>query len=590
MPRHAAAQAGPDVPGRGAAPVNFVLAYLAGILTIASPCILPVLPFVLTRAGQPFRSSILPMLLGMALAFAGVASLAAVAGNWAIALNSHGRSIALGFVALFGLALLFPALATRLSAPLTALGERLARVAGADGRTDLRPASSALLGVATGLLWTPCAGPVLGLILAGAALGGPSLKTALLVFAYAAGAATALAAVLLLGNRLLARALRPAAAIEPLRRGLGVAVVASSLAIAFGLDTSVLTRLSAPTTAAIEQRLIDLAAPSMPGLVTTAQAQPAAKPLFGARQWLDREPISAESARGKVVLVNFWTYSCINCLRSLPYVRAWAEKYKEQGLVVVGVHTPEFAFEKDPNNVRKAVAALGVTYPVAIDNDYAVWRAFSNHAWPARYFIDAQGRTRHHEFGEGDYAASEKVIQSLLAEAGGKVEPGVAKVSAEGAQGAPDFANLRSPETYLGHARSNGFASPGGIRADALATYEAATAPRLNQWSLSGSWTVAGEFAASQQAGGRINHRFHARDLHLVMGRAPGSPPVRFRVTIDGAAPGSAHGADIDAEGYGAIADERLYQLVRQDGPVKARDFSIEFLDPGARAYAFTFG
>jgi thiol-disulfide isomerase/thioredoxin len=491
---------------------------------------------------------------------------------------------------LFGLALLFPALATRLAAPLTTLGEKLTHVAGAEGRSDLRPAFSALLGVATGLLWTPCAGPVLGLILAGAALGGPSLSTVLLLFTYSAGAATALAAVLLLGNRLLAQARRPIAAIEPLRRGLGLAVVASSLAIALGFDTSVLTRLSAPTTAAIEQRLLDLAAPRMPELVTSALAQPAAKPLFGARQWLDREPIAAESVRGKVVLVNFWTYSCINCLRSLPYIRAWAEKYRDQGLVVVGVHTPEFAFEKDPANVRKAVAALGVTYPVVIDNDYAVWRAFSNQAWPARYFIDAQGRTRHHEFGEGNYAASEKVIQSLLAEAGSKVEPGTARVSGEGAQGAPDFANLRSPETYLGHARTNGFASPGGIRADAPATYEAATSPRLNQWSLSGTWTVAGEFAVSQQAGGRINHRFHARDLHLVMGRQPGSPPIRFRVTIDGAAPGSAHGSDIDAEGYGTISDERLYQLVRQDDAVKARNFSIEFLDPGARAYAFTFG
>jgi cytochrome c biogenesis protein CcdA/peroxiredoxin len=570
--------------------VNFVLAYLAGVLTIASPCILPVLPFVLTRAGQPFRAGTLPMLLGMALAFAGVASLAAVAGNWAIALNSHGRTVALGLIALFGLALLFPTLATRLATPLTALGEKLARLAGANGRNDLRPASSALLGVATGLLWTPCAGPVLGLILAGAALGGPSVTTALLLFSYAAGAATALAAVLLLGNRLLARARRPAALLEPVRRGLGVAVLASTIAIAFGLDTSVLTRLSAPTTAAIEQRLLEIAMPAAPSLVATAQAQPASKPLFGARQWLDREPIAAESVRGKVVLVNFWTYSCINCLRSLPYVRAWAEKYRDQGLVVIGVHTPEFAFEKDPNNVRKAAAALGVSYPVVIDNDYAVWRAFSNRAWPARYFIDAQGRTRHHEFGEGDYAASEKVIQSLPAEAGGKVESGIAKVSGEGAQGAPDFANLRSPETYLGHARTNGFASPGGIRADAPANYEAATSPRLNQWSLSGNWTVAGEFAASQQAGGRINHRFHARDLHLVMGRLPGSPPVRFRVTIDGAAPGSAHGADIDAEGYGTIGDERLYQLVRQDGPVKPRNFTIELLDPGARAYAFTFG
>lgn len=576
----------------------FVLAYLAGVLTILSPCILPVLPFVLARADQPFRRSGLPMLVGMALAFAAVASLAAVAGGWAVELNRHGRSVALALIALFGLALLFPALATRLAAPFVALGAKLSRSADEQAAAGSSFGSSVLLGVATGLLWAPCAGPVLGLILAGAALGGPSVETSLLLLAYAAGAATSLALALLFGGRVFAMMKRSLGLGDNLRRVLGAAVLAGVAAISLGVDTGLLTRISSTGTTAVEQRLIDLLNPRMTGqaagnaaLVTPARAEerPAA-PLFGATQWLNTPPLTQESIKGKVVLVNFWTYSCINCLRSLPYVRAWAEKYKDRGLVVIGVHTPEFAFEKDLGNVRKATVSLGVDYPVAIDNNYAIWRSFDNQAWPARYFIDAKGRTRHHEFGEGDFAASERVIQQLLAEAGNTVEPGTAKVVADGVQGAADLANLRSPETYLGYSRARGFASPGGARQDVPSQYSAAAKLRLSQWSLSGIWTVAGEYAALNQAGGRIVHRFHARDLHLVLGPAPDGKPVRFRVTIDGAAPGSAHGTDIDADGMGTVTAERLYQLVRQDGPVTERNFEIEFLDPGVRAYAFTFG
>lgn len=573
------------------------LAYLAGVLTIVSPCILPVLPFVLAQADRPFRRSGLPMLVGMALAFAAVASLAAFAGGWAIELNRHARTLALGLIALFGLALVFPALSARLTAPLVALGARLSR--SADERAARNPGfgSSALLGVATGLLWAPCAGPVLGLILAGAALGGPSLVTSGLLLAYASGAATSLALALVFGGRVFAAMKRSLGIGEGLRRGLGAAVLASVAAISLGLDTGLLARISSVGTSAIEHRLIDLldpaasgAAGTAGGLVTPARAETKPAPLFGATQWLNTEPLTSESIKGKVVLVNFWTYSCINCLRSLPYIRAWAEKYKDRGLVVIGVHTPEFAFEKDLGNVRKAVAALGVGYPVAIDNNYAIWRSFNNQAWPARYFIDAKGRTRHQEFGEGGYAESERLIQSLLAEAGNAVAADTAKVVADGVQGAADPANLRSPETYIGYAQARGFVSPGGAREDVPNQYNAAARLRLNQWSLSGIWTVAGEYAALNQAGGRIIHRFHARDLHLVLGPSPDGKPVRFRVTIDGAAPGSAHGTDIDSEGRGTVTAERLYQLVRQDGPVTERNFEIEFLDPGVRAYAFTFG
>ncbi len=357
----------------------FVLAYLAGVLTIVSPCILPVLPFVLARVDQPFARNGLPMLVGMAFAFAAVASLAAFAGGWAIELNHHGRTVALVLIALFGLTLLFPALSARLTAPLVALGERLSR--STDERAAIKGStffSSSLLGIATGLLWAPCAGPVLGLILAGAALGGPSIETSLLLLAYAAGAATSLAAALLFGGRLLRMMKRSLGFGERLRRVLGAGILASVIAIALGFDTGLLTQISSVGTISIEQRLIELLRPasSTAALVTPvpAETNPAAPPLYGATQWLNTAPLTSESVKGKVVLVNFWTYSCINCLRSLPYVRAWAEKYKNQGLVVIGVHTPEFAFEKDIGNVRKAAAALGVTYPIAIDNDYAVWR------------------------------------------------------------------------------------------------------------------------------------------------------------------------------------------------------------------------
>lgn len=571
-----------------------ILAYLAGVLTIVSPCILPVVPFVLARADQPFRRTALPLLAGMAVTFALVASLAAFAGGWAIEANRVGRGIALALTGLFGLALLLPSLATQLSTPLVRLGERLSR--SANERAGM--GGSALLGVATGLLWAPCAGPVLGLILAGAALSGPSVQTTLLLLAYASGAATSLAAAVLFGGRLLQGMKRALGLGDGLRRILGASVLASVLAIAFGLDTGLLTRVAAPSTVAVEQRLVDLlqtsrlnAANAMPVAASPVKQEAQAVPLFGATQWLNSPPLTTDSVKGKVVLVNFWTYSCINCLRSLPHVRAWAERYKDRGLVVVGVHTPEFAFEKDPANVGKAIVDLGIRHPVAIDNDFAIWRAFRNQAWPALYFIGADGRLHHHTYGEGDYTDSEKVIQKLLAEAnGGPVSDAIAAVEGMGAEAAPDQDNLRSGETYIGYAKAGNFVSPGGIKKDQPHLYGPAPALPVNYWDLAGTWTVGNEFATLAEPGGRIAHRFHARDLHVVL--APSSPdhPVRFRITIDGKPPGADHGADVNAEGWGILRAERLYQLVRQQGPVTDRTFAIEFFDAGVRAYAFTFG
>ena len=644
----------------------FLLAYIGGVLTILSPCILPVLPFVFARADQPFLRRGLPLLLGMAATFAVIATLAAVGGGWAVQANEYGRYAAIALLALFGVTLLFPELSDRLTRPLVALGGRLSESADRNEHAgSVWP--SLLLGVATGLLWAPCAGPVLGLILTGAALQGANVHTTLLLLAYAAGAATSLALALLVGGRVFAAMKRSLGAGEWIRRGLGAAVLVAVVAIALGLDTGFLTQISLANTASLEQSLVDRFhpaggrvdatpsssvvmagggammmsgnAPTMamnadpagkggaepPSSVVTPgggammsanaptmamNANPAAMmkaapsagaaenlpvegmlpPLSGAVQWLNSPPLTAESLKGKVVLVDFWTYSCINCLRSIPYVRAWAEKYKDQGLVVIGVHAPEFPFEKNIDNVKNAVARLKIDYPVAIDNDYAIWRAFNNEYWPADYFIDAEGRIRHHYFGEGDYAESEKVIQQLLAEAGkGNLPANVVSVSATGAEAASDEADVKSPETYIGYMRAENFASPGGAVSDAAHDYSVADL-KLNDWGLAGAWTVGAQYATLDKKDGAISYRFHARDLHLVLGPGADGAPVHFRVTIDGAAPGESHGADVDANGEGVVTENRLYQLVRQTGPIVDRTFTIEFLDPDVQAYAFTFG
>jgi len=577
--------------------ILFLLSYLGGALTIVSPCILPVLPFVFARADQPFLRSGLPLLIGMALTFAGVATLAAVGGGWAVQANSYGRVAALVILACFGLLLLFPALADRVTRPLVALGSRLSQSATAGQSAASTFAASLLLGVATGLLWAPCAGPVLGLVLTGAALQGASAQTTLLLLAYAAGAATSLALALLVGGRVFAAMKRSLGISEWVRRALGAVVLVAVAAIALGLDTGLLTRLSLSGTASVEQSLLDRFHPrkTMPSAaVTEGMALPVEgmmPPLSGATGWINSPPLTREALKGKVVLIDFWTYSCINCLRTLPYVRAWAEKYKAQGLVVIGVHAPEFAFEKDPANVRAAVKELGVTYPVALDNDRAIWRGFSNQYWPAHYFIDGQGRIRHHQFGEGGYGASERVIQRLLAENGNGIgDMSVVKVAASGVGAAASGQGGRSPETYIGYSRAKNFASLGGAVPNATHDYVLPTLTAPNAWGLAGNWTVGGEQASANAAGSRIAYRFRGRDLHLVLGPTVAGKPVRFRVTIDGKAPGGDHGVDAGADGAGTVTDQRLYQLVRQAGPVRDRTFEIQFLDPGVQAFAFTFG
>ncbi len=600
-----------------------ILVFLGGVLTILSPCILPVLPFVFARSEQKFLTNGLPMLAGMAVTFAAIATLAAVGGSWAVRVNQYGRVFALVLLTVFAVTLLSTRLADWLARPFVALGNRLAQ-SNPEAASRVTLLNSLLLGVATGLLWAPCAGPILGLILTGAAISGPNARTTLLLFAYAAGAATSLAVALLAGGRVFAFLKKSLGTGEWIRRGLGVAVLVAVVAIVFGWDSSVLTRLSLNGTNSLEQSLIDKIHPQSAGApggsmmamtnstmamsntkaAGNAMMMSAAKPagnlpvegeipsFAGATLWLNSPPLTPQSLRGKVVVVDFWTYSCINCLRALPYVESWYEKYKDHGLVVIGVHAPEFAFEKDPNNVRRAVADLKITYPVALDNDYAIWQAFNNQYWPAHYFIDATGHIRAHHFGEGNYDESEQTIRTLLTEAGqsGLPPPGMGGAKPAGIEAAPDEAHDQSPETYVGYRRADNFASPGGFAQDQAHLYSAPAALKLNQWALSGSWNVDAEKAVLGASGGKIEFRFYARDLHLVLGPGSNGKPVRFRVTLDGAAPAASHGADTDSSGAGSIDRQRLYQLIRQSGEVGEHVFSIEFLDPGVQAYSFTFG
>lgn len=313
--------------------------------------------------------------------------------------------------------------------------------------------------------------------------------------------------------------------------------------------------------------------------------------LDGAIQWINSPPLATPALHGKVVLIDFWTYTCINWRRTLPYVRAWAENYKDHGLIVIGVHTPEFGFEKNLDNVHSAMNSLAIGYPVAVDSNYRIWRAFSNQYWPAIYIADAQGRIRYHQFGEGAYEETERVIRQLLTEAGNAALPKqLVALDPSGFEAAADWATLKSPESYIGYEQAQSFASPGGATQDKPHVYAAPALLRLNEWALVGDWTIGSEYAALNRAPGRIAYRFHARDVNLIMGPSAHGTPIRFRVLIDGKPPGPAHGIDVNEQGDGLLSEPRMYQLIRQPGPIADRLFEIEFVGAGAEAFDFTFG
>ena len=367
-----------------------------------------------------------------------------------------------------------------------------------------------------------------------------------------------------------------------IRRALGVVVLMGVVAITIGRDTNLLTKFSFVNTAAAKEH--------RPARAPALGDEGSMPDLGGAVGWLNSAPLSSKSLRGKVVLVDFWTYSCINSLRELPYVKSWAAKYKDAGLVVIGVHAPEFGFEKERANVENAVRELKVVYPVPIDSDHRIWQAFNNEYWPADYFIDAKGRIRYHHFGEGEYVESERVIQELLKENGATgLDERTVSISAEGVE-APPSGDEQSPETYVGYRRAERFVSPGRLAHDSQKAYIPPATPSLNQWGLSGSWNVGPESAVLQAEPGKIVFRFHARDLHMVLGPAKDGKPVRFKVKLDGNAPGADCGIDSAPDGNGEVREPRLYQLIRQKGQVKDRTFEIEFLDPGVQAFSFTFG
>ncbi len=562
----------------------FLLAYLGGVLTILSPCVLPVLPFVFARSERSFYRSGLPILVGMAATFTVLASLAAVGGAWLVEVNQYGRYAAMLLLLLLGLALIFPAWSERMMRPFVALGGSLQQRADQQGSVT----GSLLLGVAVGFLWAPCAGPILGLLLAGAALNGANLYSASLLLAFAAGAASSLAVALLASGRVITWLKRSFGVEEWVRRALGVAAVASVIVIALGWDTRFLARFTSANTTATEQKLIEhLAQRSDKAEAGEARMAP---PMTGATHWLNSPPLTDAMLRGKVVLVDFWTYSCINCLRTLPYLKAWDDKYRDKGLVIIGVHAPEFVFEKDLQNVEKAVQEFGIRYPVALDNRYAIWNAYENRYWPAHYLIDAQGRIRDQHFGEGAYQETEQMIQTLLMEAHRDLvlSREFVQVQGEGATAAATEID-RSPETYVGYARQQNLASPEEVHNDVAARYSVPPVLKLDQWALSGTWRVGSESALLKAPGGSISFRFHGRDLHLVLGAKNGKP-LRYRVTLDGEPPGKDHGVDTDEQGNGVIREQRLYQLVRQSAGTGERTFRIEFLDPEVEAFAFTFG
>ncbi len=562
----------------------FLLAYLGGVLTILSPCVLPVLPFVFARSERSFHRSGLPILIGMATTFTVLASLAALGGAWLVEVNQYGRYAAMLLLLLLGLALIFPAWAERMMRPFVALGGSLQQRAEQQGSVK----GSLLLGVAVGFLWAPCAGPILGLLLAGAALNGANLYSASLLLAFAAGAASSLAVALLASGRVITWLKRSFGVEEWVRRVLGIAAVASVVVIALGWDTRFLAQFTSANTTVAEQQLIErLAQRSDTGGAEDARMAP---PMTGATHWLNSPPLNDAMLRGKVVLVDFWTYSCINCLRTLPYLKAWDDKYRAKGLVIIGVHAPEFVFEKDLQNVEQAVSELGIKYPVALDNRYAIWNAYENRYWPAHYLIDAQGRIRDQHFGEGAYQETEQMIQTLLMEARRDLALSgeFVRVQGEGATAAAAETE-RSPETYVGYARQQNLASPETVRNDVSAMYSAPPMLKLDQWALSGTWRIGSESALLKASGGSISFRFHGRDLHLVLGAKNGKP-LRYRVTLDGVSPGKDHGVDTDEQGNGVIREQRLYQLVRQSAGTAERTFRIEFLDADVEAFAFTFG
>ena len=565
------------------------IGFVAGVVTAISPCVLPVLPILL--AGGAAGRKPLRIVAGLVASFSVFTLFAAwILGELGLPQDLL-RNLAIAFLFVLAATLLVPRAALLIERPLAAFSRfRPGNVGG-----------GFFFGATLGLVFVPCAGPVLATVTVIAANNSVGLRAILLTLAYAAGAAVPMLLIAYGGREASTRLRRHA---QPVRLASGALIALVALGLVFHLDdhlaqltpgytTFLQNKIENNTSAKRELSKVRGGGQTLAVVHKTAGGLPdygTAPALVAGGDWFNSKPLSLAQLRGKVVLVDFWTYSCINCLRTLPAVRAWARTYASQGLVVVGVHAPEFEFEHDPQRVRQALVDQHVDWPVAIDDDFRIWRAFRNEAWPALYFIDAQGRVRHHVLGEGGYDRSERVIRQLLAEAHGAAAPlpAMAAVDATGIGAAPDLAHVRSGETYLGYAHAD-TATPPDVLPE-RAQQHVARAPRLNAWTLGDAWVQRGEFVESTAPDASIALRFHARDLHLVLGPGTDGKPVPFRITIDGHAPAADHGVDVDEQGRGAIKHARLYQLVRQHGDVADHTFEIHLDGAGARAWVFTFG
>ncbi len=580
-------------------PTLEILAAAAGVLTVASPCILPILP-ILLGASAPGGQRHRPfwIVLGLSASFALFGAAFAVFGSVLGLSNAALRYAAMAILLFFGLSLLWPRVWERAGSRIGALAQGLPganRLPAEQGR-----GAALLVGGSLGLVWAPCAGPILGIVLTLSAVQGSFSRSLLLLGGYALGAALPMLAIGY-GGRELYRKIAPLGAWgECLRKVMGAATIVTVAALFFNLDTLLLARLPDALFPAgrLEKRLaagasgVPADGDSPPG-IARASAGGTTLPVLGTMPefakiaaWINSPPLTAAGLRGKVVLVDFWTYSCINCIRTLPHVTRWYEKYKDMGFTVVGVHTPEFSFEKDEANVRKAVARYGIRYPVALDDSYGTWTAYNNDAWPADYLFDARGRLREVHLGEGEYEATERAIASLLMEAKLLRAP----LAVDRAKAGVDFSLIESPETYVGYRRAENFSSPGGEVPDLARNYAVPATLGLNGWALRGTWKIGAEAALLEAPGGGIRFRFKARELNLVMkGPREGAPAV---VLLDGMRiPAALRGADVGQDGGLVVGESRLYNLVRLPaGAARDHVFGIDIETPGVALYAFTFG
>ncbi len=580
-----------------------LLAVLAGVLTVLSPCILPILPALLSASvsqknpHRPFW-----IVLGLATSFALFGTVFAVFKSFLGLTNGELRDAALAILLFFGLSLLMPRLWERIGSTISTFVQRapwMSRLSSESG-----PAGTVLLGGALGLVWAPCAGPILGIILTLATVQASFASTFFLMGAYALGAALPMLLIGYGGQRVAQKLQRFRGVGSVAPKVLGVVTLGAVAGLYFNLDTVLLSHLPGrfflsntvektlvahPPSRAMAQTVGQTTsakagmAPAVPSSLPVLGTMPAFADITG---WINSPPLTRKELRGKVVLVDFWTYSCINCIRTLPYVKRWYEKYKDQGLVVVGVHTPEFAFEKKTANVEKAVKQFGIDYPVAIDSRYGTWNAYSNQFWPAHYLIDARGRIREVHFGEGDYRKTEKAIQSLLSESGtlGK------KVALSGPLASVNFMEIQSPETYLGYGRAERFSSPETVEPDATMNYSFPQSLGLNDWALMGTWRVKGEKVILEGPKGDLRFRFHAPKLNIVMKGSGES--VKARVFLDGKPlPDGLYGSDVASDGSVTVRDAKLYNLVSLPAEdTGAHVFEIRFEAPGVSVYTFTFG